>query len=457
MRFLAVTFAAALLPTLLSAQEPAAGAEPPKSEPPKTAVDFDKQIAPLLMRRCIECHGPKEQKGDLRLDSKAAVFPAGGEDDWVAKPGKPDDSELIRRIGLPLDDEDIMPNKGEPLTKPQQELLRQWIAEGAVWPETGDKTIADALAAQVLPKITFALPEITTEQQAAIAAAVNVLREKGAVVQQVAADTKALDVNFSLLRDKVGDAELALCAPLAPVLVWLNVSRTNVTDASAASLKALTELRRLHAANTKLGDAGFAAAATLGHLEYLNAYGTALTDAGLKPFQGSQSLRRLYVWQTKVTAAGCKALCEKLPELQVDLGDYVEERLAAAQKEIAEREARNKPINDVCPVLDKPVDAAQTIEHEGRRIGFCCAKCKAAFQKDPKKYEGKLPAVAAQKPVAEPEARTKPVNGVCPVSDEPVDPAQTIEHEGKRIAFCCAKCKAAFLKDPKKYEGKLPK
>ena len=381
-----MTFAAALLPFALVAQDPVA-----TEAPAKVAVDFDKQIAPLLVRRCIECHGPKEQKGDLRLDSKAVVFPAGKEDDWVAKAGKPDDSEMIRRIGLPLDDEDIMPNKGEPLSKAQQDLLRQWVAEGALWPETGDKTIADALAAQVLPKITFTLPEVTAEQQAAIDAAIKALRDKGVVVQQVAADTKALDVNFSLLRDKVGDAELALCKPLAPVLVWLNVSRTNVSDAGASSLRALTELRRLHAANTKLGDAGLAAAAALPQLEYLNAYGTALSDAGLRPFHGSKALRRLYVWQSKVTAEGCKTLREKLPELQVDLGDYVEERMAAASKEIAEREARNKPLNEVCPVLDKPIDAAQTIEHEGKRIAFCCAKCKAAFLKDPKKYEGKLP------------------------------------------------------------------
>ncbi len=65
---------------------------------------------------------------------------------------------------------------------------------------------------------------------------------------------------------------------------------------------------------------------------------------------------------------------EASPKLQLDLGDYVEERMAAAQKEIEERAARNKPVNDMCPVLDKPIDAAQTIEHEGQRIAFCCAK-----------------------------------------------------------------------------------
>ena len=86
--------------------------------------------------------------------------------------------------------------------------------------------------------------------------------------------------------------------------------------------------------------------------------------------------------------------------MQVDLGDYVEERLAAAKKEIAERAERaerekreksEKAANDKCPVTGQPIDAAQFVEHEGRRIAFCCAKCKAKFEKDPAKFAAKLP------------------------------------------------------------------
>jgi YHS domain-containing protein len=209
-------------------------------------------------------------------------------------------------------------------------------------------------------------------------------------VQQVALDTKAIDVNLSLLRDKVGDAEMALLPALAPVLVWLNVSRTAVSDAGARHLATLTQLRRLHVANTRLSDAGIAELAPLQHLEYLNAYGTALSDDGLQKLVALPKLERLYVWQSKVTAVGAKAAHEQFAKVQIDLGDYVEERMAAAQKEIAERELRNRPVNDVCPVLDKPVDPAQTVEHEGKRIGFCCAKCKAAFTKEPAKYAAKI-------------------------------------------------------------------
>ena len=44
------------------------------------------------------------------------------------------------------------------------------------------------------------------------------------------------------------------------------------------------------------------------------------------------------------------------------------------------------PGNATCPVSDKPVDPAFTVVHEGRTIGFCCAKCPASFQADPAKY-----------------------------------------------------------------------
>jgi mono/diheme cytochrome c family protein len=59
-------------------------------------VDFQKQIAPILVQRCIECHGPKEQKGDLRLDSRAFAFLEGEEDAWSILPKQPDSSELMK-------------------------------------------------------------------------------------------------------------------------------------------------------------------------------------------------------------------------------------------------------------------------------------------------------------------------------------------------------------------------
>ena len=69
-------------------------------------VDFAKSVQGIFEARCIDCHGPKKQKGDLRLDSQEAALAE------VIKPGKSGESELYKHISLPADHEDIMPAKG---------------------------------------------------------------------------------------------------------------------------------------------------------------------------------------------------------------------------------------------------------------------------------------------------------------------------------------------------------
>ena len=354
-------------------------------------VDFTKQIAPILVQRCVDCHGPDEQEGDLRLDKREFVFAEGDEVFWTIEPKDPGHSELIRRLGLDLDDDELMPARGEPLTGEQRALFTRWVREGAVWPAEGDEFIAAELAAQVLPKITFELPELTDVQRAEIEASMAALREQGVVIQRIAADTQAVEANFSLLRAKVTDETLAQLAPLAPVLVWLHVGRTAIGDGAGAHLAGLTQLRRLNVAGTALGDRGAAALASLSKLEYLNAYGTQLGDAGLATVAALPALKQLYLWQSKVTSAGVKRHGDALGDVQVDLGDYVEARLAAAKQEIAAREQRNQPVNAKCPVSGADVDPKFFVVHEDKRVAFCCGKCKAKFEADPSKFIAKLP------------------------------------------------------------------
>jgi hypothetical protein len=96
-------------------------------------VDYAKDVQPIFARHCYECHGAEKQKGKLRLDERLSALRKG--DDAVIVPGKPDQSELYRRILLPKGDEDVMPNRGELLSRTETDLVRDWIAQGAVWPE----------------------------------------------------------------------------------------------------------------------------------------------------------------------------------------------------------------------------------------------------------------------------------------------------------------------------------
>ena len=59
---------------------------------------FEKQVRPLLVEKCQECHGPDKQKGGLRLDSREAVL-AGGESGPAIVAGDPGKSRLVQAIG----------------------------------------------------------------------------------------------------------------------------------------------------------------------------------------------------------------------------------------------------------------------------------------------------------------------------------------------------------------------
>lgn len=104
------------------------------------AVDFDKQIKPILTERCLDCHGPDKQKSEFRLDQRAVMLKGGDSGLKGIIPGDPGKSHLIEVIKT--DDEDeLMPPKGDPLTKEQIALLEKWITEGAVVPGQMDAVI----------------------------------------------------------------------------------------------------------------------------------------------------------------------------------------------------------------------------------------------------------------------------------------------------------------------------
>src|SRR6266480_3947549 len=98
------------------------------------AVDFARDVRPIFERACVKCHGTEKQKGGLRLDraKEALGVLESGKKSIVA--GKPDESELMRRV-MAVDADERMPSKGPPLEAQEVAILRKWIEQGAVWPE----------------------------------------------------------------------------------------------------------------------------------------------------------------------------------------------------------------------------------------------------------------------------------------------------------------------------------
>ena len=429
-------------------------------------VDFAKSIQGIFEARCIDCHGPKKQKGDLRLDSQEAALAE------VIKPGKSGESELYKHISLPADHEDIMPAKGDPLTKEQIATIKQWIDEGANWPKelvlvsAKDRAAAEA-AAKKLPEPEIKEVPVSDAEKAAIAKLTSGdgIGEKfsAPLVMALAQNTKLIYANFRLVGKNVRDEHLA---PLADIqnLSELDLANTQITAAGLKHISNANNLTKLSLANTSLDDAALKQIEGLTNLMSLNLYNTKVTDAGLASLKNMKFLHKVYAWQSGVTEQGAAELNKALPNVDVNLGFKLakvepkkeekkeekkepkkeekkevkkpEEKKEAPKpeekKEAKKAELKQVAFNKKCPVSGKDVDPAKLFA-----INFCCGNCLADFTKDPAKHIAKVKG---------------PDNKKCPLSGKDIDASKQFV-----IGFCCGNCLGDFTKDPAKHIAKVQK
>jgi hypothetical protein len=98
------------------------------------AVDFNRDVRPVLAQQCFTCHGMDDhgRKGKLRLDLSDSAYGKGKSGEIAIVPGKPDASEVIKRI-LSTDEDEVMPppHTKKVMSEKDKATLKAWIAEGA--------------------------------------------------------------------------------------------------------------------------------------------------------------------------------------------------------------------------------------------------------------------------------------------------------------------------------------
>jgi hypothetical protein len=114
----------------------------PKDKAEDKKVDFVKEVQPILESSCVKCHGAdpkgKKPKGEYDITTKAATFKGGSSKNDLV-PGKAEESlfykTLLAAVGTGDDEVGRMPYKKDPLPAEQIKILKDWIDQGAVWPD----------------------------------------------------------------------------------------------------------------------------------------------------------------------------------------------------------------------------------------------------------------------------------------------------------------------------------
>jgi uncharacterized membrane protein len=285
-------------------------------------------VLPILQEKCYSCHGKTKQKGKLRLDDSASIL-KGGKDGKIIVPDKSAESEMIKRILLPQEDEHHMPPKEKTQLKESEiALLTWWVDNGASFSKKvkeirqPDRIKSALLSLQTVNeerKVDLDVPQTPVEK--ADEMVVQQLKDSGVVVIRVGQNTNYLSANF--ITANVNSKMIALLPRLKDQLVWLRLSNKPVNDSMLAVIAQCKKLTRLDIDNTRISDKGLMHLKELSQLRSINLVGTKITTAGVLQLSGLKNLESLFLYQTQINTEDWTKLKKAFPKTTIDSGGYV--------------------------------------------------------------------------------------------------------------------------------------
>lgn len=286
-------------------------------------------VALVLREKCVSCHGPVRQRGELRLDSFGAIL-TGGKNGPALVAGHKSDSELLRRIALPADDEKHMPPvERVQITDQEIRLIAWWIETGAstdlkiaeaVWPDSVDHPLHTQQNDRAVPAQALIPPGPVDPAEPGV---VDSLNRLGVSIVPVSENSNYLQASFAATEPENYSAALSLLPQLRDQLIWIRMGRIPIGEAELRQIAALAQLRRLNLSSCLRPATSLDALGALTRLEHLNLTGNELTTADLAMTGGLPSLRSLYLFGSSVGANDTAGLRTVFPNARFELGGYV--------------------------------------------------------------------------------------------------------------------------------------
>ncbi len=297
------------LPTTLS--------EEPIPENPLIYTDV---VGRMLANHCISCHNENKRKGELEMTSLTLLL-KGGESGKTIVPGHPEESEILRRLHLPSEDEEHMPPEGKKsLNSTEIDIIERWVALGA-----SDTLRLDHLGRQEplagLVRTLMAPDPLERWSGMKAVADTTLLRLSSDYItlQRVAAGSQAL--LLKAYRPPVYHADtLLVVRSVAANLVEMDLSGLPISEKEMEFIVQCTQLEKLELDNTAITDEKLAAIRGLSNLRILKIYGTGLTDSSIPVIASFKVLENLYVWDNDMSEEGLSELQRALPKLKIVKG-----------------------------------------------------------------------------------------------------------------------------------------
>jgi len=312
-----------------------APATPEKSEPAvaqEDALVYEHLVRPILKQKCMGCHNAAKSKGDLVMDTEAALL-KGGKNGPLWDSTAPHFGLMMQRIHLPMEEKEHMPPKGKAqLTEQDIQILEFWVKSGASFSQKiaalPESDPLRRLAAERLRPVENEAYDFA----AADASVIKKLNNDYRAVYPLALNSPALGVDFfgaaAFRSEHLQDLQA-----VREQVVSLNLSRMPIGDEDLKTVASFSNLRKLDLSNTQVTGATLGDLKNLKHLRSLSLSGISFKINDLDALRELPELSALYLWNTSATAADLENLRQTLPKARVELGfkgDTVVAKLNAA-------------------------------------------------------------------------------------------------------------------------------
>lgn len=278
---------------------------------------FRDVVQPILQSKCISCHKEGKIKGELRMDLVEHLKKGGKSGPFVV-PGDFENSLLVTRINLPLDEKKHMPPKNKlQLTEEEKTILMDWVYMGASFDQKLDEIATESDLFQ-LASLKFNADEIYDFEPAdpkTILVLNNFFRE----IAPIYPESPALIVSYFGI-SAFDPSSLDELKEIGEQVVQLNLNKMPLEGVSFRFLSAFPNLRELQANFTNLNASEIAEIAKSESITSLAISGNTLDENSLKSLSQMKGLEKLYLWQCGLSDPEKKLLIEELPNTQIEYG-----------------------------------------------------------------------------------------------------------------------------------------
>lgn len=286
---------------------------------PESALVFAHVVRPILKEKCMSCHNPGKQKGDLNMETEASLLKGGKNGPlWDLK--APDLGLLLRRIHLPVEEKEHMPPKGKsPLTPDEITILQWWIKGGASFTtRVSDLPAGDTLRMLAEIRLKPAAP-LSYPFQAADEKVVQSLNTDYRAVYPLSLNSPALGVSFYGI-SAFKSEDLKALQVVQDQVIELDLNQMPVKDEDLSTVGLFKHLRKLNLASTGITGAGLMNLRGLKDLQELVLSGTAVKASHLTFLAELPALKQVFLWNAGVGVQDLEQLRKSNPGIRFNEG-----------------------------------------------------------------------------------------------------------------------------------------